>query len=65
MATKNDITGDTLISKVNSKQYEDNFDKIFGKKKPVVTPTQPQELLEDWDENRVDIIGQNGNNGYE
>ena len=33
MATSNDITGDSLISRVNSKSYEDNYDKIFGSKK--------------------------------
>jgi hypothetical protein len=32
MAAKNDITGDSIASRVNSKQYEDNFDRIFGKK---------------------------------
>ena len=32
MATKNNITGDTLITKVNNKNYEDNYDKIFGRK---------------------------------
>ena len=29
---KNDITGDNLISRVLSKQGEENWDKIFGKK---------------------------------
>jgi hypothetical protein len=32
MAAKNDITGDSIASRVNSKQYEDNFDRIFRKK---------------------------------
>jgi len=32
MATKNDITGDSIISRVPSKAYTDNFDAIFGKK---------------------------------
>jgi hypothetical protein len=27
--TKNDITGDKIQSKVNSKEYRDNFDRIF------------------------------------
>jgi hypothetical protein len=30
--SKNDITGDKLISKTNSKQYVDNYDLIWGKK---------------------------------
>jgi len=29
----NDITGDNLISRTLSKEGEDNFDRIFGKKK--------------------------------
>ena len=33
MATKNDVTGDSLISKVNTQAYEDNFDLIFRKRK--------------------------------
>jgi hypothetical protein len=32
MTSKNDITGDLLKSKPSTKKYEDNFDKIFGKK---------------------------------
>jgi hypothetical protein len=34
MATaKNDVTGDWLKSKPNSEMFEENFDKIFRKKK--------------------------------
>lgn len=33
MATTNDITGDALISKVNSDAYRNNYDLIFSKKK--------------------------------
>ena len=33
MATRNEHTGDALISRTLSKEGEDNFDKIFGKKK--------------------------------
>jgi len=29
--SKNDITGDKLISKTNTKSYEDNYDAIFKK----------------------------------
>lgn len=32
MATKNDITGDSIQSKTTSKEYLDNYDKIFKKK---------------------------------
>lgn len=58
MATRNDVTGDLIKSRVNSKEFEDNFDNIFRKK-----PTVKKD--DDWDEKRVDIIGQNGNIGYE
>ena len=33
MASKNDITGDEIKSKASTKAYEDNYDRIFGKKK--------------------------------
>lgn len=33
MTAKNDITGDSIRSRVNSKAYEDNFDAIFRKPK--------------------------------
>jgi hypothetical protein len=29
---KNNITGDSLVSKANSKKYSDNYDRIFRKK---------------------------------
>ena len=28
---KNDITGDTLVSKKNTDKFRDNYDRIFGK----------------------------------
>lgn len=69
MSSYNDITGDKIQSRVNNKQFEDNFEKIFGKKEkagvgyPPLTPNKPVESTEDWDEKRVDIIGSNGNTG--
>lgn len=33
MATKNDITGDSLISKKPTDAYRDNYDAIFRSKK--------------------------------
>ena len=33
MASTNGITGDSLVNKPNSKEYEENYDKIFSKKK--------------------------------
>ena len=69
MSSYNDITGDKIQSRVTNKQFEDNFDRIFGKKDkttvgyPPLTPDKPLEPAEDWDEKRVDIIGTNGNDG--
>jgi hypothetical protein len=33
MTATNDITGDSLVSKSNSKEFRENYDKIFNKKK--------------------------------
>ena len=73
MTTRNDITGDLIKSKVNSKEFEDNFDKIFRKKDPLcdICGKVLNEVKEcawtgcplNWDESRVDIIGQNGPTG--
>jgi len=32
VTTKNDVTGDSLVSKPLSKDGEENWDRIFGKK---------------------------------
>ena len=51
MATaKNDVTGDFIRSKPASDMFEENFDRIFRKK-------------EKKEESRIDIVGQNGNEG--
>lgn len=67
MTAHNDITGDKIQSRINNKQFEDNFEKIFGKKDkvayPPLTPHEPLEPAKDWDEERVDVIGSNGNDG--
>ncbi len=34
MATHNDITGDALVSRQANENYRNNYDRIFGKKKP-------------------------------
>ena len=33
MVAKNDITGDSIQSRGNSKAYQENLEKIFGQKK--------------------------------
>jgi hypothetical protein len=75
MATRNDITGDLIKSRVSNKQFEDNFDNIFRKKDPLCdicgkTLNAVKECAFtgcplNWDEKRADIIGSNGNIGYE
>jgi hypothetical protein len=61
MATYNGVTGDALVTRVGNKEqqqkYADNYDKIFSKK-PTERNPDP-----DWDEGRIDIIGQNGPTG--
>ena len=57
MKNTNDITGDVIKTKP-SKLYEDRFDAIFRKKEPTERNPDP-----DWDEGRIDIISQNGNDG--
>ncbi len=70
MATRNDITGDELRSRTLSKEGEANWDRIFGKKKTTVaeaTPTADQSVestqMDLFDEERIDTIGTNGNEG--
>ena len=58
--SSNSITGDSLVSKIGSKQQKEKFDKgfdrIFGKKK--------KQYSEDWqDSERDKAIAQNGNEG--
>lgn len=86
MSTTNPITGDAIVSRPNTKQFEDNFEKIFGKKDKPVDQQEPkctcvdsayerrgiveglvkapvfEENIE-WNEKRMDIISQNGNDG--
>ena len=56
MTAKNDITGDLIQSGVNSQKFRDNFDAIFRK-------PENKKSEKGWDEKRMDIIGQNGNDG--
>jgi len=62
MAATNNITGDSLVSKLGDKDQQEkfnaNFDAIFGvkpKKEKYVPPA-----LDDRDETRIDRIGANG-----
>lgn len=40
MAAKNDITGDSIQTRGISEAYRNNYDLIFGKKKPKSEPEQ-------------------------
>jgi len=73
MAT-NSITGDSISTKYGSKEaqknFENNFDKIFGKKDVLcqVCGKDTSSTKEcawtscplNWDEARIDVIGSNG-----
>jgi hypothetical protein len=76
--SSNPVTGDSLVSKVGNKEqqekYADGFDRIFRKKKDPICNVCGKTLSTtkecawtgcqlNWDEDRVDIVGQNGNDG--
>jgi hypothetical protein len=79
MASRNDVTGDLIKSRVNNKQFENNFDNIFRKKEKVVEAAALCDICGktldatkecaftgcplNWDEARFDVIGQNGPTG--
>jgi hypothetical protein len=74
MTSRNDVTGDLIKSRKNSKEFEDNFDRIFRKNKDPLCDVCGKSLSAtkecawtgcplNWDETRVDIIGQNGPTG--
>jgi hypothetical protein len=56
MASKNDITNDLIQSRMNSKEFEENFDRIF--RSHLKDHHETHEKLA-----RIDTIGQNGNTG--
>jgi len=54
MASKNDITGAWIVSKPNTKQFEKNFDLIFGKKKALQESIKAnEELLYELDDGQL------------
>ena len=44
MTSKNDVTGDPLISKSPTDSYRDGWDRIFGKKPKKEKPTKQENL---------------------
>lgn len=70
--SRNDITGDSIRSKPLSKEAEDNWDRIFGKRIKEQKLSNDDMLPEyELDKSsgevkkvsRIDIIGQNGSTG--
>lgn len=62
MVARNDITGDKIQTRDGlSEKGQENFESIFGKKKTNGGWTPPP--LPDFDEERIDVVGQNGNDG--
>ena len=51
----------SAVRKTDKEKFDDNFEKIFGKKKKEVYYDSDETTS--WDEDRVDIIGLNGNTG--
>lgn len=43
VAARNDVTGDAIKSKTSSKQYSDNWERIFGKKDKEQKPVDKKE----------------------
>tara|TARA_B100001057_G_C22473560_1_gene803598 strand:- start:430 stop:642 length:213 start_codon:yes stop_codon:yes gene_type:complete len=52
MVAKNDVTGDSIQTKVTSKAYLDNYDTVFGKKDFKITQKSVTELNWDGNEDR-------------
>lgn len=67
MTSRNDITGDKIQTKVgNNDKFKEGFEGIdWSVKLEVTKPTtdKPVEPTEEWDEDRIDTIGSNGNEG--
>ena len=54
MATKNDITGDTIQSRTTNKAYEEGWDRIFGikQKVPQKVPQKTEKTPEHYTNNQ-------------
>jgi hypothetical protein len=50
MVAKNDITGDSIMTKTVSSSYRDNYDRIFGKKRSPETLQVTDKNAEQTDE---------------
>jgi thiamine pyrophosphokinase len=66
--SKNDITGDNIKSKINSKQFEDGYDRIFRNKSKTNQSVECATCFCDdrgCQKQRQKAIAQNGNVGYD
>ena len=62
MVAKNDITGDSIMTKGSSQAYADNYDAIFRKKTP---KEQDDAIAEDEAFKRIDNTGTSKNEYYD
>lgn len=63
MTTRNEHTGDQIKSKPNSKEFEENWERIFGKKCIKEGKEEALKNSQEIKKSRIDIIGSNGNDG--
>jgi hypothetical protein len=66
--SKNDVTGDEIKSKVSTKEYEDNYDKIFRNKSEANKSLECSDCFcsaGECQKERQKAIAQNGNVGYD
>lgn len=52
MTTRNDITGDLIATKTQTKAYSDGWDRIFAK-----TPAKPEEEIDETSDIQPDSQG--------
>lgn len=52
MAAKNDITGDSIQTRGISEAYRNNYDLIFGKKKPTTPENESNQQLNNYDKHK-------------
>jgi hypothetical protein len=61
MVAKNDITGDSIQSRKNSKEFEENMDRIFGNKEEE-RARKRKETHEYFAKLNAGILNENGTN---
>lgn len=60
MASTNDITGDSIVTKATSEEYRNNYDLIFGKKdRDIIKSHQP---IEEKSHEETSDLGGTGSN---